>query len=79
MSNFPSPFLPEGHPLLPEGHPITPERLRELARHLFGQHYQWSKLDMLDYDNNAARRERWERNVAGQILELDSKLEEGEG
>lgn len=72
MSNFPS-------PLLPEGHPVTPERLRELARHLFGQQYQWSKLDMLDYDNNAARRERWERNVADQILELDSKLEDGEG
>lgn len=65
-------------PLLPEGHPVTPERLSELSRHLFGQDVQWSKLDMLDYDNNAARRHRWESNVARQILEMDKSITEDE-
>ena len=29
------------------------------ARALFGEAVQWSKLDMLEYDNTPARRDRW--------------------
>lgn len=63
---------------LPADHPVTPERLSELSRYLFGQQVQWSKLDMLDYDNNPGRRVPWEFMVASKIAALDARTERGE-
>ena len=33
------------------------------ARNAFAEAVQWSRLDLLDYDNNPARRAAWERVI----------------
>ena len=44
------------------------------ARALFGEAVQWSKLDMLEYDNTPARRDRWlaeaDRRITAERLPL---------
>lgn len=34
-----------------------------VARNVFGEAVQWSRLDLLDYDHNPARRKAWERVI----------------
>lgn len=48
------------------------------ARHLFGEAVQWSRLDMLDYDNSPSRRAGWlaeaDRRIAQPELDLSELI-----
>ena len=68
--------IPDEHPLPPR-HPITPLALKELSRYLFAEAVQWSKLDMLDYDNSPDRRLGWEWKVAQKLRIMEAELVAG--
>lgn len=43
--------------------PIQTKTERAAARNAFGEAVQRSRLDLLDYDHNPARRKAWERAI----------------
>lgn len=49
---------------------ITPERLSHLARYVFGEEVQWSKLDMLEYDNDSGKRSNFEEIILERLKKL---------
>jgi hypothetical protein len=54
--------------------PVVLSGREAAARHLFGESIQWSKLDMLEYDNSPALRGGWlaeaDRRIAAPRLPL---------
>jgi len=56
----------------------VPSGREAAARALFGESVQWSKLDMLDYDNSPARRDHWlteaDRRITAERLPLSEMI-----
>lgn len=47
--------------------PVVMSAEQALARHMYGEAYGWSKLDLLEYDHLPFVREPWERSAQARL------------